>query len=235
MRGNAQARPPENISISISVNLRKGENRKQLRQAKPHSDNLLTKSKSKLPRDSTSNELLLAANSIINPHRPPKSSRTFSEAPETLRVKTGETIPLTTGKTKKGKAQPTRKKSEVCKKSTSNDKTKRRKDCTMNRSADLVPRRGNSRSKSKSKSKSSESSKSKSRSYRRRIKLETRYINTYENDGTHQRVPLTHKLPLEEMEHLVSRYRKESKHSASIEFRKGSPSKAKGHKKNATL
>lgn len=227
MRGNPQPRPPENISINISVNLRKaGPELKKSSRSKPNADG-------KQPRPKASKEATeghAATVSISNPQKQPKSSRTFSEAPETVRVKTGETATATApSATFKKKPRQQRKKSE------SNDKGRRRKDSLVNRSVDAVPRKGYPPN-SKSKSKSSESSKSKSKSQRLVLRLEPRYVNTYENDG---RVRLPHKLPLEEVEHLLSRYRKHSKeltkHSASIEPKKGSSPKKKGHKKNATL
>jgi hypothetical protein len=91
-------------------------------------------------------------------------------------------------------------------------------------------------SKSKSKERDSNSKSSGRRLKRRkaRLEIEDKYINTFENDP--KKIPQSHKLPLEEMEHLVSKYKKETrvKHSTSIE-----PSavahKKKGHRKNPTL
>jgi hypothetical protein len=93
---------------------------------------------------------------------------------------------------------------------------RRRKESLMNRSVDVVGRNkaGQNQSKSKSKSKSSESSRHSKK------KVYSRYVNTYGNDGSRKQNN-NNALPLEEMEHLISRYRKDSaaavvKHSASI-------------------
>lgn len=95
---------------------------------------------------------------------------------------------------------------------------RRRKESLMNRSVDVVGRnkggQNQSKSKSKSKSKSSESSRHSKK------KVYSRYVNTYGNDGSRKQNN-NNALPLEEMEHLISRYRKDSaaavvKHSASI-------------------
>lgn len=127
----------ENISISISVNLRKQADAKKVSIVQ---DNLLSQrdrpipkrqalaDTTKPPKAKATQEPRSSATQQItgSTTRIPNSHRTFSEAQETVRMKTGETAAT---KTKKAKPSSTqlKKKSEPRKKSLSNEMGKGRK------------------------------------------------------------------------------------------------------------